>query len=125
MGWKKWVAVGAGTVALGEFVRRKLARANAPRIGVLNLRDSEGAGAFDDGSVLFIGTATTLIRYGGFTILTDPNFLHRGEKVHLGYGLQSTRLTDPALNLEDLPPVDFVVLSHLHEDHFDRRVAAR
>ena len=27
--------------------------------------------------VEFIGTATVIIRYGGFTILTDPNFLHR------------------------------------------------
>jgi hypothetical protein len=24
--------------------------------------------------VLFIGTATTLIRFGGFTVLTAPNF---------------------------------------------------
>jgi hypothetical protein len=28
-------------------------------------------------SLTFIGTATTLIRLGGFTLLTDPNFLHR------------------------------------------------
>lgn len=26
--------------------------------------------------ILFIGTATTLIQVAGFTILTDPNFLH-------------------------------------------------
>jgi hypothetical protein len=38
-------------------------------------------------SILFIGTATVLIRYGGFTILTDRNFVHRAEYVHLGYGL--------------------------------------
>lgn len=72
------------------------------------------------GSILFIGTATVLIRYAGFTVLTDPNFLHRGDRVHLGYGLQSHRLTDPALEIHDLPPLDLVVLSHLHEDHFDR-----
>ena len=72
------------------------------------------------GSILFIGTATVLIRYAGFTILTDPNFLHKGEQVRLGYGLRSTRRTDPALNIGELPPLDLVVLSHLHEDHFDR-----
>lgn len=72
------------------------------------------------GSIFFIGTATTLIRYGGFTILTDPNFLHKGEQVRLGYGLRATRRTDPALDIEALPPIDLVVLSHLHEDHFDR-----
>jgi L-ascorbate metabolism protein UlaG (beta-lactamase superfamily) len=74
------------------------------------------------GSVQFIGTATVLIRYQGFTILTDPNFLHKGEKVHLGYGLTSTRLTNPAIDLDKLPPIDLVVLSHMHEDHFDRFV---
>jgi L-ascorbate metabolism protein UlaG (beta-lactamase superfamily) len=76
----------------------------------------------EPGSIFFIGTATVLIKYRGFTILTDPNFLHRGEQVHLGYGLHSTRLTDPAITFEELPDVDFVLLSHLHEDHFDRAV---
>lgn len=78
-----------------------------------------------DGSLYFVGTATTLIRFGGFSLLTDPNFLHQGERVHLGYGLHSTRRTEPACQLEDLPPYDFVLLSHLHEDHFDREVERR
>jgi hypothetical protein len=37
--------------------------------------------------VTFIGTATTLLRLGPFTLLTDPNFLHRGQHAKLGYGL--------------------------------------
>ncbi len=71
-------------------------------------------------SALFIGNATLLIRFAGFTILTDPNFIHRDEQVPLGYGLHATRQTDPALNIADLPPLDLVVLSHFHGDHFDR-----
>src|SRR5579875_2066343 len=74
------------------------------------------------GSVQFIGTATVLLRYAGFTILTDPNFLHQGEQAHLGYGIYTTRQTNPALELHQLPPIDFVLLSHFHEDHFDRHV---
>ncbi len=74
------------------------------------------------GSVFFIGTATVLLRYAGFTILTDPNFLHQGDHVHLGYGMTSPRLTNPAIALEQLPPFDLVLLSHMHEDHFDRFV---
>src|SRR5215210_2999771 len=42
---------------------------------------------FDSGAIFFVGNATVLIRYAGFTILTDPNFLHAGDHVHLGYGL--------------------------------------
>jgi L-ascorbate metabolism protein UlaG (beta-lactamase superfamily) len=77
------------------------------------------------GSLQFIGTATVLLRYAGFTILTDPNFLHRGDHVHLGYGLKSRRLTNPAMELENLPALDLVLLSHMHEDHFDRLVERR
>jgi L-ascorbate metabolism protein UlaG (beta-lactamase superfamily) len=77
------------------------------------------------GSIFFVGTATVILRYGGFTILTDPNFLHKGDHVHLGYGLHSERLTEPALSLEQLPPVDFVLLSHMHGDHFDHVVSER
>ncbi len=76
----------------------------------------------DKGSIFFIGTATVIIRFAGFTILTDPNFLHAGDHVHLGYGLTSERLTNPAINIEDLPPLDLCVLSHYHGDHFDQLV---
>jgi L-ascorbate metabolism protein UlaG (beta-lactamase superfamily) len=76
------------------------------------------------GRILFIGTATTLIQAAGFTILTDPNFLHRGDRAYLRMGLTTKRLTEPALSIGELPPLDFVVLSHHHGDHFDR-VAAR
>ena len=51
------------------------------------------------GSIFFIGTATVLIRYAGFTVLTDPNFIHRHEQVDLGYGLSATRQTNPALDI--------------------------
>jgi L-ascorbate metabolism protein UlaG (beta-lactamase superfamily) len=77
---------------------------------------------FNRGSIFFVGTATVIIRCAGFTILTDPNFLHAGDHVHLGYGLTSERLTDPAIDIEDLPPVDLCVLSHYHGDHFDQIV---
>jgi L-ascorbate metabolism protein UlaG (beta-lactamase superfamily) len=36
--------------------------------------------------------------------------------------MTAARRTDPALELEALPPIDLVLLSHLHEDHFDREV---
>ncbi|MCT2583472.1 MBL fold metallo-hydrolase [Actinophytocola gossypii] len=71
-------------------------------------------------SLTFVGTATTLLRLGGFTVLTDPNFLHNGQWTYIGQGLVSRRRTEPALQPADLPPLTAVVLSHLHGDHFDR-----
>ena len=67
----------------------------------------------------FIGNATLLIRYGPLTILTDPSFVHRGAEVALGFGLTATRTTDPALDAEQVPQPDVVILSHDHGDHFD------
>jgi L-ascorbate metabolism protein UlaG (beta-lactamase superfamily) len=75
---------------------------------------------FDQPGITFIGNATTVIRYGGFTLLTDPNFLRRGDRAHLGYGLTSKRRADPAVTISELPELDGVILSHLHEDHWDR-----
>jgi hypothetical protein len=56
------------------------------------------------GSIFFIGNATVLMPYAGFTILTDPTFIHMHEQAPLGYGLHTTRLTNPAIDINDLPP---------------------
>ena len=95
-----------------------------PETTELRLDAPAGASAadFSGGSVFFVGTATVILRYAGFTILTDPNFLHAGDHAHLGYGLTAQRLTEPAMDIEDLPPLDFCVLSHYHGDHFDHVV---
>ncbi len=74
----------------------------------------------DDVTMTFGGTATMLLRIGGFTLLTDPNFLHRGQRAKLGYGLRAKRLTEPALQPTQLPALDGILLSHMHGDHWDR-----
>ena len=77
-------------------------------------------GPVDDVTMTFGGNATMLLRIGPFTVLTDPNFLHRGQKARLGYGLRAKRLTEPALQPTQLPALDAILLSHMHGDHWDR-----
>jgi L-ascorbate metabolism protein UlaG (beta-lactamase superfamily) len=84
------------------------------------LPDTEKADPTVTGSISFIGNATVLIRYAGFTILTDPTFIHKHEQVSIGYGMHTTRLTDPSMDIGDLPPLDLILLSHFHGDHFDQ-----
>ena len=89
---------------------------------VLQLADGEAAD-FSQGEVYFIGNATTLIRFGGFTILTDPAFMHAGTHTYLGHGIWARREVEPACQAGDLPPVDLLLLSHFHGDHFDEAAA--
>lgn len=94
-------------------------------VNIIALPDTKANPDFLQGSIFFVGTATVLLRYAGFTILTDPNFLHSHDQIYIGYGLHTRRVTNPAMEIEDLPPLDLVILSHLHEDHFDRLVAEK
>jgi L-ascorbate metabolism protein UlaG (beta-lactamase superfamily) len=92
---------------------------------VTALRIPEGTAAnAEHGKVYFIGNATTLITFNGFTILTDPAFMHKGSHVDLGHGIWARREVEPACQAADLPPIDLIILSHYHGDHFDD-VAAR
>ncbi|KAI0842190.1 Metallo-hydrolase/oxidoreductase [Hypoxylon sp. FL0890] len=84
--------------------------------------DPRGSKNDEDASIYFIGTATTVLEWQGIRILTDPNFLHAGDHVHLGPGVTAQRRTNPAVDLHELPALDCILLSHYHEDHFDRLV---
>jgi L-ascorbate metabolism protein UlaG (beta-lactamase superfamily) len=115
----------AGERASGQPSRSTRAAAAKAPVRSLVLPASvagDTAPAPPGGSIFFVGTATVIIRYAGFTVLTDPNFLHKGDHAHLGYGLSSPRITDPAIDIDHLPPIDLVVLSHFHGDHFDQIV---
>ncbi|PGG96350.1 hypothetical protein AJ79_09623 [Helicocarpus griseus UAMH5409] len=76
----------------------------------------------ENASLRFIGNATTVLEWEGIRLMTDPNFLHKGDHVHLGPGVTAERLQNPAVDLHELPRIDVVLLSHYHEDHFDRKV---
>jgi L-ascorbate metabolism protein UlaG (beta-lactamase superfamily) len=67
----------------------------------------------------WLGHSTVLVKVDGFTILTDPVFSLR---VGLNFGpftLGIKRLVAVAAEPADLPPIDLVLLSHAHMDHFD------
>ncbi|KAI8983328.1 Metallo-hydrolase/oxidoreductase [Trametes punicea] len=79
----------------------------------------------ENATLTFVGTATTLLEWRGLRIMTGPNFLHAGDHVHLGPGVTAQRLTNPSVPIDQLPPIHLVLLSHYHEDHFDKLVEDR
>jgi L-ascorbate metabolism protein UlaG (beta-lactamase superfamily) len=67
----------------------------------------------------WLGHSTVILKLGGFTVVTDPVFSRR---IGLNFGpltLGIKRLVDVAAPVADLPPIDLVLLSHAHMDHFD------
>lgn len=96
--------------------------ASLPDAKETKIHPTNAPSASTNASLFFIGTATTIIEWAGLRILTDPNFLHSGDHVHLGPGVSATRQTNPAIELKDLPRIDVIFLSHYHEDHFDKVV---
>jgi N-acyl-phosphatidylethanolamine-hydrolysing phospholipase D len=77
------------------------------------------------GHATWIGRSTFLLRTGELTYLTDPVFSRRAGP--MGW-FGPRRVHPPGIALEQLPPIDVVLLSHDHYDHWDAptlRVLAR
>ncbi len=69
-----------------------------------------------------LGGPTVLIELDGWRILTDPTFDPPGRTYRFGLGTSSTKTTGPALDPDDLGPIDVILLSHDHHaDNLDDR----
>ncbi|MDF1664495.1 MAG: MBL fold metallo-hydrolase, partial [Planctomycetota bacterium] len=70
----------------------------------------------DDLRVTFVNHATVLVQMQGLNILTDPIFSNRCSPVTWA---GPKRCRNPGLKLEDIPPLDAILISHNHYDHLD------
>ena len=72
--------------------------------------------------VSLIGHSTFLVQTQGVNLLTDPVWSERaGPWGWLG----PRRVTPPALDIDALPPLDAILLTHNHYDHMDLATLAR
>ncbi|XP_030210074.1 N-acyl-phosphatidylethanolamine-hydrolyzing phospholipase D isoform X3 [Gadus morhua] len=67
--------------------------------------------------VTWLGHATTLVELDGLSVLTDPVFSLRASPVQF---MGPKRYRGPPCTVEQLPPIDAVVISHNHYDHLDQ-----
>ncbi len=72
----------------------------------------------DKNTVTWIGHATLLLQVAGYNILTDPHFSKRASPVQWA---GPERVAPLGLALEELPPIDIVVISHDHYDSLDEQ----
>lgn len=67
-------------------------------------------------TVTWLGHASFLLQLAGHNILTDPVLSERASPFAFA---GPKRLQAPGLTLDELPPIDLIVLSHDHYDHCD------
>lgn len=67
-------------------------------------------------SITWVGHATFVVQLGHVTFLTDPIWSDTASPISF---LGPRRHVAPGIAIEDLPPIDFVLISHNHYDHLD------
>ncbi|MFK7895147.1 MAG: MBL fold metallo-hydrolase [Myxococcota bacterium] len=67
-------------------------------------------------SVTWVGHSTLLVQMDGVRFLTDPTWSEHPSPISW---LGPRRFIAPGLEMDALPPIDFVVVSHNHYDHLD------
>ncbi len=66
--------------------------------------------------VVFVNHSTVLLQFDSLNVLTDPIWSERCSPVSW---IGPKRHRNPGVRFEDLPPIDFVLISHNHYDHLD------
>ncbi|MEU7585505.1 MBL fold metallo-hydrolase [Micromonospora sp. NPDC049230] len=88
-----------------------------PTAPVPLLRPSAGtADAADELNIVWYGHASTLIEIEGRRVLLDPVWSDRCSPSGL---VGPRRLHEPPVRLDELPPLDAILISHDHYDHLD------
>jgi L-ascorbate metabolism protein UlaG (beta-lactamase superfamily) len=72
--------------------------------------------------VTLIGHATLLIQVAGMNILTDPVW---SQCASFAQWVGPKRVSPPSVRLQDLPPIDLVLISQDHYDHLDTATLAQ
>lgn len=69
-----------------------------------------------------LGGPTVLAEVGGWRVLTDPTFDPPGRRYRFGWGTASTKTAGPEVPVDELGPIDAVLLTHDHHaDNLDER----
>jgi L-ascorbate metabolism protein UlaG (beta-lactamase superfamily) len=104
--------------AIGSFLFPKIILAEEEN-NILDYKPAPHKWKNDQINLAWIGHSTILINLYGKIILTDPILLNRIGINIFGLSFGPSRLTPPALIIDEIPKPDIILLSHAHFDHTD------
>lgn len=105
---------------LGTKVMSKEYDQNTNSISKVKNRPEPHKWSDEDVTVAWLGHAAFLINFYGTRILIDPALATRIGITPVGnHTIGPSRYVEPALTVKDLGPIDLLLLSHAHTDHFD------
>lgn len=93
----------------GQFGKLVRTSAMTPRTGSSHLPQLVGQREL---GITFIGHSSFFVQIGGLNLAIDPNFAR--------WLIVLKRQRKPGVRLRDLPPLDYVLVSHAHFDHLHR-----
>ena len=117
----------AGPGVTLPFGLRRIASSIAGRPGAPERVANDGAFLRENArhsvpTATWIGHSTLLVQFSGVSFLTDPIWSPTASPISW---LGPRRWVEPGLELDALPPIDFVLISHSHYDHLDLPTLAR
>lgn len=111
----------AGPLVTLPFFLRRIGATIVGRDGAPSPLPNDGAALRENArhstpTVTWVGHATVLVQMDHVTFLTDPIWSDTASPISF---LGPRRFVPPAVALDALPAIDFVVISHNHYDHLD------
>ncbi len=102
--WQRWRTRGLFADGGGASPARQVHQVRQPRADA------------HEYAITWVGHSTFLLQVNGLNILTDPVWSERCAPVQWA---GPRRRVPPGVPFDDLPPIDVVLQSHDHYDHFD------
>jgi len=115
-------SIGHGSLGVRfRFFMRRVAGSFGSRSGAPTRVENDGAFLRENAdhsvpTLTWVGHATVLVQMDHVTFLTDPTWSDTASPVSFA---GPPRFVPPGIALEDLPAIDFVLISHNHYDHLD------
>jgi L-ascorbate metabolism protein UlaG (beta-lactamase superfamily) len=101
---------------LPEVLKWATSRSRTPWIKNTHTHGPKPEASHEGLRITFVNHSTFLIQLDGLNILTDPIWSERASPFSWA---GPRRWRDPGIRFEDLPKIDFILLSHNHYDHLD------